>query len=310
MNKYKIDYHIIHVNNHPYPCRKIQLLFFLMASKFQLTEQLSITLMTRFLNHLDLLDDVNVSVSVEKMKMDEHADAVLRNLLAVGKFLGEREDIKWIGSKKRQEKEKEKEVEGVNMSSDSEDEDEEDTAITADTADTIITTADKSISTSPHTPPMAFIVLMDKICKIGRKCRHTLPISTCLKFYAAILLSCERIVSEIEFEPAVLAVLKLIDHVQTFSISRDQVRGPQWRSCLDLASTLLTRLKSLLGEDRHAALNLLLVKSMSKARIERREEKRRMVMMEPERAARIKAKGNQKKYKARKKSASVKAKMV
>ena len=52
----------------------------------------------------------------------------------------------------------------------------EDTAIT-DTFDTIITTADKSISL--HAPPMAFIVLMDKICKIGRKCRHILPISTC-----------------------------------------------------------------------------------------------------------------------------------
>ena len=263
--------------------------------------------MTRFLNHLDLLDDVNVSVSVEKVKMDEHADAVLRNLLAVGKFLGEREDIKWIGFKKRQEKEKEKEIEGDNMSGDSEDEDEnENTADTSDISVTTYTAADKS--TSPHAPPMAFIVLMDKICKIGRKCRHTLPISTCLKFYAAILLSCERILNDIAFEPAVLAVLKLIDHVQTFSISRDQVRSPQWRSCLDLASTLLTRLKSLLGEDRHAALNLLLVKSMSKARIERREEKRRMVMMEPERAARIKAKGNQKKYKARKKSG--KAKMV
>ena len=272
-----------------------------MASKFQLTEQLSITLMTRFLNHLDLLDDVNATVSVEKMKMDEHADAVLRNLLAVGKFLGEREDIKWIGTKKRQEKEKIYGDDVSNVSSG----DEEDNTASADTADTA-DTADKSNSLL-NVPPMAFIVLMDKICKIGRKCRHTLPISTCLKFYAAILLSCERITSDIAFERAVLAVLKLIDHVQTFSISRDQVRSPQWRSCLDLASTLLTRLKSLLGEDRHAALNLLLVKSMSKARIERREEKRRMVLMEPERAAKIKAKGNQKKYKARKKSADRKS---
>ena len=241
---------------------------------FHLTEGLSITLMPRFLNHLDLLDSLNSSspdstVSVEMQ--NEHADAVLRNLLRVGKFLGDREDVKWIGSKKRRT------MPGQGSTS-------EDICVEA-------------------AAPAAFVVLMDKVCKIGRKCRHVLPIATCLKFYAAILVTCQAVlvarIDDTALEPAFISMLKLVDHVQTFTISRDQVRRKDWKSALELSAVLLDRLRGFLGADRHAALNLTLVKSMSAARIARKEEKRRLVMVEPEKAARMKAHGNQRKYKAK-----------
>lgn len=250
----------------------------------QLTENLAMTLMSRFLNHLELLDTINsenletgdeIVIKYDKKTQEEHGDAVLRNLLKVGRFLGEHEEIKWIGSEKRNKsraENDEKEMEDVNGSS----------------------------------APLAFVVMMDKICKIGRKSNRVLAISTCLKFYAAILVSCPNLTNGEEegeslYESAFLSMLKLIDHVQTFTISRDQVKSSEWRSCLELASVLLDRLKTVvLGEDLHAALNLKLVKSMSAAKIKRREEKRQLVLAEPEKAAKLKQKENQKKYRARK----------
>lgn len=266
---------------------------------FQLTEPMAITLMTRFLNHLDLLDTLPTTPTdpnaLPVEQQNDHAAAVLRNLLAVGKFLGEREDIKWIGHKKRRNIESEDESESVDEAG----------------LDTVADTVAITIPSTVSTPPMAFVVLMDKVCKIGRKCHHVLPISTSLKFYAAILLTGDIFANKTEdeaFEPAFSAMLKLIDHVQTFSISRDQVRSKEWRSTLELSTLLLDRLKTLLGSDRHSALNLALVKSMSAARLARKEEKRRLVMVEPEKAAKLKAKENQKKYKARKVSANRKPK--
>lgn len=287
-----------------YPCNPIQ------KMNFQLTEPLSITLMTRFLNHLHLLDTLNSTdsdssnnVSVEVQK--DHADAVLKNLLAVGKFLGERDDIKWVGSKKRNDKIKQEHE----NNSDSDNEEECDIS----ELNSNLNSNSNSNSVSVSSAPPAFVVLMDKICKIGRKCRHVLPISTCLKFYAAILVTCDSVLSihinDSSFESVFTAMLKLIDHVQTFSISRDQVRSKEWRSTLELSSVLLLRLKSFLGEDRHAVLNLCLVKSMSAARIARKEEKRRIVLMDPEKAAKMKSKDNQRKYKARKNNNSKKTRI-
>lgn len=276
---------------------------------FELTEPLAITLMTRFLNHLDLLDTIPTSatdsnaLSVEMQK--EHADAVLRNLLAVGRFLGGREDIKWVGSKKRKNLGSNEDEKAELVDNDL----EEDASGTFDITDVAETAL---IAETTATAPMAFVVLMDKVCKIGRKCHHVLPISTSLKFYAAILVSSSGVfASKTEdetFGPAFVSMLKLIDHVQTFSISRDQVRSKEWRSTLELSTLLLDRVKTLLGADRHGVLNLALVKSMSAARLSRKEEKRRLVMIDPEKAAKIKAKENQKKYKARKVSSNRKPK--
>lgn len=261
----------------------------------QLNEPLAITLMTRFLNHLDLLDGLSVdagasnAVSVETQ--NAHADAVLRNLLSVAKFLGERDDIKWMGSKKRMDAVKKGDLRDFDAGR----------------------KAGAKEESEQHEPnssaaPSAFVVLLDKVCKIGRKCRHVLPISTCLKLYAAVLVSCDSILSDrtaaASFEAVFVAMLKLVDHVQTFSISRGQVRSREWRSTLELASALLVRLKTVLGEDRHAVLNLSLVRSMSAARIARREEKRRLVLMDPDKAAQTKARDNQRKYRHRKKSSS------
>lgn len=243
--------------------------------------------MSRFLNHLELLDTINsenietneeIVVKYDAAIQYEHSDAVLRNLLKVGKFLGENEDIKWIGSEKRSKVREIKEK-----------------------------SVDKDEERQENEPPLAFVVMMDKICKIGRKSNRVISIRTCLKFYAAILVSCPILTENLdkkEFEPAFMSMLKLIDHVQTFTISRDQVKSKDWRSCLELASTLLDRLKIVLGDDRHATLNLKLVKSMSAAKIKRREEKRQMVLAEPEKAAKLKQKENQKKYRARKTKSS------
>lgn len=237
-----------------------------------LTESLAITLMSRFLNHLELLDTINsenietsdeIVIKYDKAIQEEHGDAVLRNLLKVGRFLGENEEIKWIGSEKRNKKNEEEE------------------------------------NGASSNPPLAFVVMMDKVCKIGRKSNRIISISTCLKFYAAILVSCNNLDKK-EFEGAFMSILKLIDHVQTFTISRDQVKSKDWRSCLELASILLDRIKSILGDDQHSVFNLRLVKSMSEAKIKRREEKRQMVLAEPEKAAKLKHKENQKKYRARK----------
>ena len=249
----------------------------------QLTENLAITLMSRFLNHLELLDTINseniemsneIVIKYDKAIQEEHGDAVLRNLLKVGRFLGENEEIKWIGTEKRNK--------------------------TRETAENDEENVENSVSLNP---PLAFIVMMDKICKIGRKSNRVISISTCLKFYAAIIVSCPSLTENLdnkEFEGAFMSMLKLIDHVQTFTISRDQVKSKDWRSCLELASILLDRIKSILGDDQQSALNLRLVKSMSEAKIKRREEKRQMVLAEPEKAAKLKQKENQKKYRARK----------
>lgn len=248
-----------------------------------LDEQLAITLMGRFLNHLELLDTINDNESgniVEKNLETEHADAILRNLLTVAKFLAEHCEIKWIGASKR----KDLEEKGKNLN-------ESDSEYYEKKTDAVL-------------PPSAFIVLMDKICKIGRKARRILLIETCLKFYAAILISsCTEFGDNSEYDPVFSSMLKFIDHVQTFTISRDQSRSKEWRSTLELSAALLDRLKNVLGEDRHSDLNLKLVKSMSAARLARREEKRQMVLMEPEKAAKIKSKENQKKYRARKNKA-------
>lgn len=254
-------------------------------TSLELNENLAITLMSRFLNHLELLDTINsenietsdeIVIKYDKRTQEEHGDAVLRNLLKVGRFLVEHEEIQWIGSEKRNKsRAKNKEMEDANGSS---------------------------------APPLAFVVMMDKICKIGRKSNRVLAISTCLKFYAAILISCPNFTSNQEslYEGAFLSMLKLIDHVQTFTISRDQVKSPEWRSCLELAAALLDRLKTVvLGEDRHAALNLKLVKSMNAAKIKRREEKRQLVLAEPEKAAKLKQKENLKKYRSRKNKSKV-----
>lgn len=264
-----------------------------------LNEQLAITLVSRFLNHLEILDTINADGNeniVDKQMESEHADAVLKNLLAVGKFLGEHSEIKWIGAAKRKELQSKEDSESVESSDSEEIEQDE-----ADLSENITKFASTDLSSSPF----AFVVLMDKICKIGRKARRALLISSCLKFYAAILISsCTEFVEIPEYEPVFLSMLKFIDHVQTFTISRDQSRSQEWRSALELSSALLDRLKNLLGEDRHSALNLKLVKSMSAARLARREEKRQMVLMEPEKAAKLKSKENQKKYRARKKKSS------
>lgn len=244
--------------------------------------------MSRFLNHLELIDTINsdnietseeIVIKYDAAIQEEHSDAVLRNLLKVGRFLGENEDIKWIGAEKRSKEHETKEV-----------------------------NTDKGKEDNETEPPLAFVVMMDKICKIGRKSSRVISIKTCLKFYAAILVSCPFLTENMdkkEFEPAFMSMLKLIDHVQTFTISRDQVKSKDWRSCLELASTLLDRLKIVLGDDRHATLNLRLVKSMSAAKIKRREEKRQMVLAEPEKAAKLKQKENQKKYRARKTKSNI-----
>jgi hypothetical protein len=249
----------------------------------QLTENLAIILMSRFLNHLELLDTINsesiemseeIVIRYDKAIQEEHGDAVLRNMLKVGRFLGENEEIKWIGSDKRSK-----------------------------TRETRSDTADRIGKNQDNESPLAFVVMMDKVCKIGRRSNRVISISTCLKFFAAILVSCPFLTENLakkELEPAFLSMLKFIDHVQTFTISRDQVKSKDWRSCLELASTLLDRLKTILGDDRHSALNLRLVKSMSAAKIKRREEKRQMVLVEPDKAAKLKQKENQKKYRSRK----------
>lgn len=256
------------------------------------------TLMSRFLNHLELLDTINsensdysadeIVVKYGAAVQGEHADAVTRNLVKVGQFLGENDRIKWVGSSKRGD------VVEATL---------ENTVDTLDTLDTVDTPTSTSTSTI-NSAPMAFVVLMDKICKMGRKASRALLISTCLKLYATLLLTCPCLsenTQDSSYEPAYLAILKLIDHVQTFTISRDQVRGKEWRSTLELAGVLLDRIKTILGEDQYAVLNLRLVKSMSAARLARREEKRQMVLSEPEKAAKLKSKENQKKYQARKK---------
>ena len=276
----------------------------------QLTESLSITLMSRFLNHLELLDTINneniespdeIVIKYDKAMQEEHGDAVLRNLLKVGKFLGEREEIKWVGSEKRKKAIEDVDEDAKNEDSKNKDAKNNDTV----TSDTVTSTA-TSTATS-DSAPLAFVVMMDKICKIGRKCNRVISIVTCLKFYAAILVSCPSLTENTDkkdFEAAFLSILKLIDHVQTFTISRDQVKSKEWRSCLELAGVLLDRIKSVLGEDRHAELNLRLVKSMSAAKIKRREEKRQLVLAEPEKAAKLKQRENQKKYRARKNKTS------
>lgn len=256
-------------------------------SKFmQLTEALAMTLLSRFLNHLELIDTINtenteisseeVVIKYDSVVQGEHADAVMRNLVKVGQFLGENEDIRWVGNSKR-------------------------TAIITDSD--VLESTSTTPSSDTQQSPMAFIVLMDKICKIGRKASRALLISTCLKLYATLLLTCPCLTENIQistYEPAYLSILKLIDHVQTFTISRDQVRGKEWRSTLELAGILLDRIKNILGEDQYSLLNLRLVKSMSVARLARREEKRQMVLTEPELAAKLKSKENQKKYQAKK----------
>lgn len=264
----------------------------------ELTEPLAITLMTRFLNHLELLDTMNnenrgegvEEVLVSDEMINEHADAVLRNLLVVGKYFGSHEDIKWIGNEKREKgqeqgQEQEQDLDSTTCSS----------GISQET--------ETRIQIQTKICPLAFVVLIDKVGKIGRKA-HSVPLlSTCLKFYAALLISSPALTENIHnlaYERAYLSILKYIDHVQTFTISRDQVRKREWRSALELAGHLLDRIKNILGEDLHSTLNLKLVKSMSAARITRLEEKRRMVLMDPELAAKIKAKENQKKYRARK----------
>jgi hypothetical protein len=278
-------------------------------TKMILNEALSMTLMSRFLNHLELLDgiDLNGFVGRQQSREDalsdnqegpsgsyisaemanEHGDAVLRNLLAVGKFLASHQEIHWLGSEKRAAAKKQKVTE-INEESQEEEE----------------TTPETSTSPSPW----AFVVLMDKICKIGRKATRILLISTCLKFYAGILVNCQDLIfaspssaiSSADLESVYLSMLKLVDHVQTFTISRDQVRKKEWRSSLELAKALLERLKLLMGEDLHSVLNLRLVKSMSAAKIARKEEKRQLVLMDPEKAAKMKSSDNQRKYRARK----------
>ena len=246
-----------------------------------LNEQLAVTLMSRFLNHLELLDKMSPDVSENSTIKDlesKHSDAVLKNLLTVGIFLGEHFEIKWLGAAKRIEQQKLVDAPDFEESK------------------------NQSASVIPlNLPPVAFVVMMDKICKIGRNAQRSVLISSCLKAFAAILISSCTDFNEIsEYEPVFLSMLKLIDHVQTFTISRDQSRSKEWRSTLELAGILLDRLKTLLGEDHYSLLNLKLVKSMSAARLVRREEKRQLVLMEPEKAAKLKAKENQKKYRARK----------
>ena len=264
----------------------------------ELTEPLAITLMTRFLNHLELLDTINnenkgEEVSVSDAMINEHADAVLRNLLVVGKYFGSHEDIKWIGNEKRKK--------GPKQEQDDFDVKETETETETETkTKTKTETKAKTRMIQTRISPLAFVVLIDKVGKIGRKAHSILLMSTCLKFYAALLISCPALtenINNLAYERAYLSILKYIDHVQTHTVSRDQVRKREWRSALELAGHLLDRIKSILGEDLHSSLNLKLVKSMSAARITRLEEKRRM---DPELAAKIKFKETQKKYRARK----------
>jgi hypothetical protein len=154
---------------------------------------------------------------------------------------------------------------------------------------------------------LAFVVLLDKVCKIGRKAGRALLIQTTLRFFAGLLIDDEPDLlatkcDDLEYEPAFMSVMKLVDHVQTLTISRDQVRSAGWRSCVELAGLVRDRLKTVLGERRHSQFNLRLVKSMSAARIARREEKRQLVLRDPVEATKRKNKANQKKYRARKRS--------
>lgn len=252
-------------------------------SMSMISDSMSVTLMTRFLNDLELLDSTTNENNAQTELIKEHEDLVVKNLLQVGKVLEERE-ILWVGQKKRKDQKSNKE----DVEEDGADE------------DTVEQQGEDSSSTS--SPPLALIVLIDKVGKLGRKATKTNLISSCLKFYAGILISVLSTKStDPRYEAAFLSMLRLIDHVQTFTISRDKVYTMEWKSTLELAKVLLERVKDVCGDEEYSRLNLRMIKTTGAARIARKQEKKNMVpLLDPEQVALMKSKENQKKYKARK----------
>lgn len=243
-----------------------------------LDEQLAVTLVSRFLNHLEAAD----TPSLTPDRPADLEDAIIKNLLAVGKFLA-KEDIRW--GKKDDNSTKAFEAEDA----------EEEEASEADTEKTKEQDLAKSSSarvTSKRSAPLAIVVLTDKIGKIGRKAKQPGVIGACLKLHAAFLLS--RCLP-VEQSEAVEPVLRLCEHVQTAVVGRVVAHSDDWKSCQELAKTLSGRLAEMCGDEAFVALKVSLAKKLASAKKDRKMALKLETVKDPERAAKRKNEENRRK---------------
>ena len=244
-----------------------------------LDEQLAITLVSRFLNHLEAADALNTKKeALEKPAGFE--DAIVKNLLAVGKFLAERQ-VRW-GRKTVEARETDP----------SESNDTEALETAESKSDNV-----EGAPESTRQLPLAVVVLTDKIGKIGRKAKATAVVSSCLKLHAALLLSnCLPLEQPEAIEP----VLRLCEHVQTALVGRAQAHSDAWKSCQELAKTLADRLCELVGDETFVAMKVKLAKKGAADRKERKIAAKIEAVRNPELAARRKNSDNRRRREVKK----------
>ncbi len=235
-----------------------------------LDEKLAVTLVSRFLNHLEAAD----SDTTAKGKPEDLEDSIVKNLLVVGKFLTERQ-IRW-GRKKEVESETKEEYVT-----------EQETSIVTEEAET------SELSSAAQTSqPLAVIVLTDKIGKIGRKAKSAAVINAALKLHAALLLSnC----LPCDVPEAAEPVLRLCDHVQTALVGRHQASSEIWKSCLELAKSLSERLAEFVGDEVFVALKVKVAKKVAAGKKDRKLALKIEAVRNPERSAQRKNTENRRK---------------
>jgi hypothetical protein len=249
-----------------------------------LDEQLACTLVSRFLNHLEAADSSTSALD----KPADLEDVIVMNLLAVGKFLAERQ-IRW-GRKKSEDifEVEAVEVEAVKV---------EAFKVEAVEVETVEVDKSETPQTESIKQPLAVIVLADKIGKIGRKAKSTAVISAALKLHAALLLSncLPR-----EMAEAVEPVLRLCDHVQTAIVGLSQVNSESWKSCLELAKSLSDRLCEFVGDEAFVALKVKVAKKVAAGRKDRKLALKIEAVRDPERASQRKNTENRRKRETKK----------
>ena len=130
--------------------------------------------------------------------------------------------------------------------------------------------------------PLAIVVLIDKVGKIGRKAKTPSVIACCLKFHAATLVS--QFVSA-DQDAAMSAILRLAEYVQSVQVSSSRARQETWIQCGEMAKMIVERLQALMGDERFTALQVELLKTLSASRNTRKEAERLEAIRDPEMAA-------------------------